>query len=485
MPGYHKLYIDGEWVDGAKGATFDSYNPYTGEVFATVAAGEVEDLQRAIAAADAAAPAWAATSPAYRADLFLKAATVLEEMRDEFVQTFVQEQGAAKFTCNFQVNFAVMLMREAAAQAHDPIGQILPSDTPGAFFMTKRQPVGIVAGIAPWNGPLLLGLRAVTLPMVYGNTAILKPSSETPVVGGALIGKLFEKSGFPKGVINVVWNGPGKSGEFGEAIMAHPRVRRINFTGSTDVGRELGILGGKYLKRVALELGGKDPCIILRDADLDTAVNATCFGKFMGSGQGCMAVERIIVEEPIAEAFLERFVAKASRLKVGDPRDDETSIGPLINKRQLERVKGQVEEAVSKGAKVLCGGKFEGLSYWPTVLTNVTRDMRVMREETFGPVAPVIVVKDVEEAIEVANDNIYGLSCGIITRDLQKGLAVADRIESGMVHINESSTADEPHVPFGGVKDSGWGKMGGKQAAEEFMELRWITFQTTPRQYPL
>ena len=259
MGEHHKLYIDGEWVDGAKGKTFDSYNPYTGEVFATVAAGEVEDLQRAIAAADAAFPAWSSTTPAERAELFLRAASVLEEMRDEFVRTFVEEQGAAKFTCHFQVNFAGMLMREAAAQAHDPIGEILPTDTPGAFFMTKRQPVGIVAGIAPWNGPLLLGLRAVTLPMVYGNTAILKPSSETPVVGGALIAKLFERAGFPKGVVNVVWNEPGKSTEFGEALMAHPRVRRINFTGSSEVGRELGILAGKYLKRVALELGGKDP----------------------------------------------------------------------------------------------------------------------------------------------------------------------------------------------------------------------------------
>jgi acyl-CoA reductase-like NAD-dependent aldehyde dehydrogenase len=383
MADHHRLYIDGKWVDGAKGETFDSYNPYTGEVFATVASGEIEDLRHAIAAADAAFPAWSRTTPAERAELFLRAAGVLEEMREEFVQTFVEEQGAAKFTCHFQVNFAGMLMREAAAQAHDPLGEVLPSDTPGAFFMTKRQPVGIVAGIAPWNGPLLLGLRAVALPLVYGNTAILKPSSETPVVGGALIAKLFEKAGFPKGVVNVVWNGPGKSGAFGEELMAHPRVRRINFTGSSEVGRELGILAGKHLKRVALELGGKDPCIVLRDADLDTAVNATAFGKFMGSGQGCMAVERIIVEKPIAEEFIEKFVAKASSLKVGDPRDDDTCIGPLINKRQLERVKRQVDEAVKDGAKVRCGGKHEGLSYYPTVLTNVRRDMRVMQEETF------------------------------------------------------------------------------------------------------
>lgn len=484
MAEHYKLYIDGEWVDGAAGKTFDSYNPYTGEVFATVAAGEVEDLQRAIAAADAALPAWAEVPPGEKAELFLQAAAVLEEMREELVQTFIEEQGAAKATCNFQVNFGAMLMREAAAQAHDPIGEILPANTPGAFFMTKRQPVGVVVGIAPWNGPLLLGLRSVALPMLYGNTTILKPSSETPVIGGVLIARLFEKAGFPKGVINAVWNGPGKSAEFGEALMAHPRVRRMNFTGSTDVGRELGILGGKYLKRVALELGGKDPCLVLRDADIDTAVSAAAFGKFLGSGQGCMAVERIIVEEPVAEEFIEKFTAKASSLKVGDPRSDETCIGPLINKRQLERVVGQVEDAVKNGAKVMCGGKYEGLSYYPTVLADVTRDMRVMREETFGPVAPVIVVKDVEEAIEVANDCSYGLSCGIITKDLQKGLAVADRIESGMCHINDSSTGDEPHVPFGGVKDSGWGKMGGKHAAEEFTELRWITFQKSPRPYP-
>jgi aldehyde dehydrogenase (NAD+) len=320
--------------------------------------------------------------------------------------------------------------------------------------------------------------------MAYGNTAVLKPSSESPISGGLVHAEIFEEAGLPPGVLNVLINAPGFADEVGDVLIADPRVRRISFTGSTEVGRELAEKAGRYLKRVTLELGGSDPVLILRDADVDYAVNAATFGRFQHQGQICMSSKRLIVEKPVAEEFMEKFVAKASGLKVGDPKEHDTIIGPLINQAQLEILREQVDEAIERGAKVLCGGKFEGLSYWPTVLTDVKEDMKVCQEEVFGPVVPVIVVEDDEEALRVANNSQFGLSSGIITNDFEKGLAIAERLETGMVHINDASIHDEPQVPFGGVKDSGWGRHGGLAALEEFTELRWVTMQRTPRQYP-
>ena len=480
----YRMYMDGEWVDAASGETFDDYNPYTGEVFAKVAAARKVDARRAVDAAAAAFPAWSATPPAERAMYFLKAADILESRQQEIVEILKDETGGTFGWGMFQTHFTPGLLRESAAQVHMVTGQIIPADLPGAFFMALRQPVGVVAGIAPWNAPLILSLRAVALPIAYGNTAILKPSSESPVSGGLVYAEIFEEAGFPKGVLNVLTNGPGFADEVGHELIVDPRVRRISFTGSTEIGRQLAEKAGRHLKRVTLELGGSDPVIILRDADVDYAVNAATFGRFLHQGQICMSSKRIIVERPVADEFIEKFVKKASSLKVGDPREPDTVIGPLINQTQLDKLREQVDEAIARGANLLCGGKYEGLCYYPTVLTDVTEDMKVFSEETFGPVAPVIVVEDTEEAIRVANNSRYGLSAGVITRDFEKGLSIAERLETGMVHINDSSVHDEPQVPFGGVKDSGWGRHGGLAALEEFTELRWITMQRTPRQYP-
>lgn len=480
----YRMYINGEWVKAASGTTFDDYNPFTGEVFAKVASANKEDAKRAIDAAAATFPAWAATPPSERRMYFLKAAEVLEKRQQEIVQMLTEETGATFGWGMFQTTLTPGMLREAASQVHRVMGEILPADLPGAFFMALRQPVGVVAGIAPWNAPLILSLRAVVFPVAYGNTTVLKPSSESPVSGGLVIAEMFEEAGFPKGVLNVVTNGPNSSEEIGDELIANPKVRRITFTGSSEIGRQIAEKAGRHLKRVTLELGGSDPVIILKDADIDYAVNATVFGRFLHQGQICMSSKRIIVEKPVAEEFIEKFVKKASGLKVGDPREPDTLIGPLINQVQLDKIRTQVEEAIAGGAKLLCGGKYEGLCYYPTVLTNVTEDMKVFSEETFGPVAPVIVVEDAEEAVHVANSSRYGLSAGVITRDFQKGLEIAERLESGMVHINDSSVHDEPQVPFGGVKDSGWGRHGGLAALEEFTELRWITMQRTPRQYP-
>ena len=484
MPREYKMYINGEWVDALDRAMYDDYNPYTGEVFARVPSGKRGDARRAIEAAAAAFPAWSNTLPAERQALFLKAADILQKKQNEIVTILAEETGCTFGFAMFQTMFTPGLLREAASQVHKPIGEIIPADLPGAFYMAIRQPVGVVAGIAPWNAPLILSLRAICLPIAYGNTAVLKPSMESSVSGGVVIAEIFDEAGFPKGVLNLVTNGPGGSGEVGDELIENPKVRRINFTGSTSVGRQLAEKAGRHLKRVALELGGQNPLVILRDADVDYAVNAAAFGVFLHQGQICMSVRRIIVEKPIAREFTEKFVKKISAFKVGNPKEPDTIIGPLINKQQFSQVKGNVDAAVRDGAKILCGGKAEGLCYHPTVLTNVKPSTPFAREETFGPVVSVIEVENEEEAVRAANDTAYGLSAGVITRDFVKGLAVAERIETGIVHINDQSVHDEPQVPFGGVKDSGWGRFGGHAALEEFTELRWISMQRTPRQYP-
>ena len=484
MPGEYNMYINGEWVGAVDGELYDDLNPYTGEVFARVPAGKRADAKRAIDAAAAAFPGWSQTLPAERQALFLKAADILAKKQEEIVPILAEETGCTFGFAMFQTHFTPGLLREAAAQAHQATGEIIPADLPGAFYMAIRQPVGVVAGIAPWNAPLILSLRSICMPIAYGNTAILKPSTESAAAGGVVLAEVFHEAGFPPGVLNIVTNGPGGSGEIGDEFIENPKVRRINLTGSTAVGRQLAEKAGRYLKRVALELGGQNPMIILRDADIDNAVNAAAFGSFLHQGQICMSTRRLIVEKPIAKEFTEKFVNKVSTFKVGNPKEPDTIIGPLINTQQFNQVKESVDAAVRDGAKILCGGKSEGPCYYPTVLTNVKPGTPFSCEETFGPVVSVIEVENEQEAVAVANDTAYGLSAAVVTGDFAKGLALAEQIESGMVHINDQTVSDEPQVPFGGVKDSGWGRFGGRAGLEEFTELRWISMQFTPRHYP-
>jgi aldehyde dehydrogenase (NAD+) len=478
------MYINGQWVDAIDGKSFDDYNPYNGEVYARIPSGKRRDARKACDAAAAAFPDWSHTPPAERQRYLLRAADIFERRRQEILNIITQETGGTFGWGMFQTGFVPGLLREAAAQVHAIGGEIIPADLPGAFFMAIRQPVGVVAAIAPWNAPLILSLRAIALPIACGNTTVLKPSAEAPVSGGIIFAEVFEEASFPKGVFNVVTNGPGFSGEVGDELIEHPKVRRISFTGSSEVGRQIAEKAARHLKKVTLELGGNDPLIILKDADIDYAVNAATFGRFNHQGQICMSSKRIIVEKPLAAHFTRKFVEKVQRLKVGDPQDPDTIIGPLINQEQVDKLHKQVQEAIKQGAKLVCGGKYDGRCYYPTVLTNVTPDMNIAREETFGPVAPIIVVEDADEAVRVANDSRFGLSAGVITSDFQKGLEIAERLETGMVHINDSSVLDEPQVPFGGMKESGYGRHGGRAAIEEFTELRWISIQRTPRQYP-
>jgi acyl-CoA reductase-like NAD-dependent aldehyde dehydrogenase len=484
MSATYQGLIGGEWVDSAGGNTFDDLDPFTGDVVARVPAGGREDTRRAIDAAASAFPAWSKTPPAVRQQIFMRAADILERRQDEVVSLLARETGASFGFGMFQMLFVPGLFRQAAALAYAPIGEILPSDMPGAFAMGMRRPVGVVAAIAPWNAALILSARSIAAPLALGNTVVLKPSENSPFVGGLLWGEIFEEAGLPPGVLNIVPHAREQAEEIGDELCANPKVRRINFTGSTEVGRKLAEAAGRHLKRIVLELGGSNPLIVLADADLDYAVDASAFGAFLHQGQICMSARRIIVERPIAGAFIERLVAKTRGLKTGDPNAPDTIIGPLITPDALALVKRRVDQAVSDGARVLAGGEVDGACYQATLLTDVAPDSEFARVETFGPVAAISVVDDADAAVRLANETSYGLSAGILTGDNDRGLRLAEGIEAGIVHVNDQPVGDEPQMPFGGVKDSGWGRFGGTAAIQEFTELRWVTVQSGTRPFP-
>jgi acyl-CoA reductase-like NAD-dependent aldehyde dehydrogenase len=478
-----QLLIGGSWGD-ASGGTFDDTDPYTGDVVARVAAAGAEDTQRAIGAADDAFGAWSQTPPAVRQGIFLKAADVLESRQQDVVSWLARETGCSFGFGMFQMGFVPNLLRQAAGAAYSPLGTVIPSDMPGAFAMGIRRPVGVVAAIAPWNAALILSARSIAAPLVFGNTVVLKPSEESPYSGGLVWGEIFAEAGLPDGVLNVVTHRPGEAAGVGDTLIADPRVRRINFTGSTATGRRIAEAAGRQLKRVVLELGGQNPLIVLADADLDYAVDASAFGAYLHQGQICMSARRILVEQSIAGEFSERLAAKAAGLKLGDPKEMDTIIGPLINRQALDTVKRRVDEAVAGGARVLAGGEAVGPCFQATLLTDVPESSELAQQETFGPVASLEVVSSADHAVERANATSYGLAAGILTSDPERGLALAQRIESGIVHVNDQPVHDEPQMPFGGVKDSGWGRFGGTYAMDEFTEMRWITVQSGTRPFP-
>jgi acyl-CoA reductase-like NAD-dependent aldehyde dehydrogenase len=479
----YRQFIGGQWTAAASGKTFEDKDPFTGETVAVVPAGDGDDARKAIEAAAAAFPAWAATPPAARQAIFLKAADILESRQDEVVSMLARETGATFGFGMFQMHFVPGLFRQAAAAPYQPIGQIIPSDT-GALAMGIRKPVGVVGAIAPWNAALILSARSIAAPLALGNTVVLKPSEWSPWAGGLVWGEIFAEAGLPEGVLNIVTHAPGKAGDIGDELVSHPAVRRINFTGSTNVGRKLAEAAGRHLKRVVLELGGYNPVIVLADADLEYAVNATAFGAFLHQGQICMSARKVLVERSIADEFTEKLAAKAKGLKAGDPKEHDTIIGPLINEDALKMVQGRVDEAVKKGARVLAGGEVVGACYQATVLTDVPEDSEFATHETFGPVIAVEVVDSADEAVARANATAYGLSAGILTTDSDRGFALAQQLEAGIVHVNDQPVGDEPQMPFGGVKDSGWGRFGGQAVQDEFTELRWITVQSGSHPYP-
>jgi acyl-CoA reductase-like NAD-dependent aldehyde dehydrogenase len=478
-----KQLIGGAWVDAADGRTFEDADPFTGETVLTAPAGGAADAKAAIEAANAAFEDWRATPPAERQRIFLKAADLLEERQDEVVSMLARETGSTFGFGMFQSLFVPNLFRQTAALAYAPIGQVIPSDT-GAFAMGIRRPVGVVGAFAPWNAALILSARSIAAPLALGNTVVLKPSEWSPWSGGLLWGEIFGAAGLPEGVLNIVTHAPGHAGPIGDTLIEHPAVRRLNFTGSSAVGRTIAEAAGRQLKRVVLELGGYNPLIVLADADLEYAVNASAFGSFLHQGQICMSARRIVVEQAIADEFTARLVEKTNGLKTGDPKEHDTIIGPLINSQALETVSRRVEEAVAAGASVLAGGEADGPCYRATLLANVPQDSDFARHETFGPVASIEVAADADQAVERANATSYGLSAGIITGDRERGFALAQRIESGIVHVNDQTVADEPQMPFGGVKDSGFGRFGGQAVVDEFTELRWVTMRERGHPFP-
>jgi benzaldehyde dehydrogenase (NAD) len=479
-----QLLIGGEWVAADSGATFEVRSPFTDEVASVGAAGSVADARRAVDAAQAAFPAWSQRSLAERRTILERAAEIMEERQQEIAGIVAQETGGTFGWGMFNIMLATGMLRDAGVHAEAVHDQEIHSHIPGKRMRAVRQPAGVVIGIAPWNAPVILGVRAVAAPLAYGNTVVMKASEQCPRTHGALIECLHE-AGAPAGVVNLVTNALSDAPAVVEALIAHPATRRVNFTGSSHVGRIIAEMAGRHLKRVVLELGGKAPFLVLADADLDAAAAAANFGAFMHQGQICMSTERIVVERSVADRFSAKLAERASSLTVGDPRDPSTQIGPLINRAALDRVSSLVDDAVQKGAVKLTGGQPDGLVYPPTVLRGVTSEMRIYSEESFGPSVSIVEVDSVEEAIRVANDTEYGLSAAIFSRDVEAAQQIARQIQSGICHINDATVHDEPQVPFGGVKASGWGRFGGEWAAEEFTELRWITIQDEPREYPI
>jgi benzaldehyde dehydrogenase (NAD) len=416
--------------------------------------------------------------------LLTRAADLLIERAAEIAHTMIEEVGATFGWGMFNCDLASRMLREAAAQTYAVTGEVIPSDVPGNLAMGVRQPAGVVVGMAPWNAPVILSTRAVATPLAYGNTVVLKASEQCPRTHTAIVDALND-AGMPAGAIGLVTNAREDAAEVVEELIAHPAVRRLSFTGSTRVGRIVAEKAGRHLKRVLLELGGKAPVIVLADADLDRAVAAASFGAFMHQGQICLSTERVIVERSVADQFTEMLSERARTLTVGDPRDPDTQLGPLVSSEALERVTKLVQDALAKGATMVCGGRAEGTCLEPIVLAGVTPEMRIYHEESFGPVVSIIAVDGPDEAVHIANDTEYGLSAAVFSRDEEAAIALARRLETGVCHINDATVNDEPQMPLGGVKASGWGRFGGTAALEEFTELRWLSIQDSPRQYPI
>jgi benzaldehyde dehydrogenase (NAD) len=478
------LLVGAKDVPASSGATFERRNPLSGAVVSHAAAATASDAHAAVDAAAAAFPAWSALGPGERRARLNAAADALEARAPQFAQAMCAETGATAAWAGFNVQVAAATLREAASLTTQVSGEAIPSDVPGCLALAVRQPAGVVLGMAPWNAPVILGVRAVAVPLACGNTVVLKGSELCPYTH-RLIAESFRDAGLPAGVVNFVTHAATDAAAVVETMIAHPAVRRVNFTGSTRVGRIVASTCARYLKPAVLELGGKAPLVVLDDADLDDAVNAAAFGAFANSGQICMSTERIIVDAAIADDFVQRLANKVRSLPMGDPRGDAPVVlGSVVDMATVERCNALIDDALAKGATLLCGGKASNTLMPATLLDHVTPAMNVYREESFGPVKPIVRVNGVEEAIARANDNEYGLSAAVFGRDVGRVFDVARRIDSGICHINGPTVHDEPQMPFGGVKASGLGRFGGRPGVHEFTELRWLTVQTTPRHYP-
>jgi benzaldehyde dehydrogenase (NAD) len=477
------LFIGGNHVPAAGEKKFERRNPLDGQMSSRAAAATVPDAIAAVQSAAEAFPGWAAVGPRARRAFLDGAARALEAKSEELVAVMKAETGASEVWARFNVHLGVESLREAAATTTQITGEVIPSDIPGSLALGVRQPAGVVLGIAPWNAPIILGVRAIATPLACGNTVVFKGSEVCPATHGLIV-EAINEAGLPKGVLNFITNAPEDAAAVVEALIAAPAVRRVNFTGSTRVGKVIARLCAEHLKPAVLELGGKAPLLVLADADIDAAVQAAAFGAFINSGQVCMSTERIIVDESIADEFVERLRQKALSLPVGDPRNGPVVLGSVFDMGTVHRCNALIDDALEKGATLVCGGHAKDTLMPATLLDHVTPAMKIFHEESFGPVKPIVRVRGDEEAIACANDNAYGLSAAVFSRDVARAMQIAGRIQSGICHVNGPTVHDEAQMPFGGVKESGVGRFGGRAGIAEFTELRWVTVQTTPRQYP-
>jgi acyl-CoA reductase-like NAD-dependent aldehyde dehydrogenase len=480
------LLIGGEEVPALSGRTTDNTSPITGEVLNIVPAAGAEDVTRAIDAAQEAFDDWARTAPSVRRAILLRAADVLDERMVDFREMMLGETGGTRAWADFNIAISVQMMRQGATMATEPQGRVLSTDHSGDLSLAIRQPAGVYASFTPWNGPLILCVRAIVVALASGNSIVMRPSEESPLTAAYFMADALADAGLPAGVVNVVTNDRADAPQIVEAMISDDRVRRVGFTGSTAIGRIIGSLSGKYVKPVILELGGKAPVYVCDDADIDYAVRGIAFARFMNSGQICLAADRIIVHETVAEQFTEAFVDKMSTLGMGDPRDPDTIVGPLINTRASARVAGLVTDAVNKGARIRYGGEAPTGAFHPaTVLDRITADMQIYSDEVFGPVATILTASNDDEAITLANDTEFGLSSAVYTENMGRGLAIARRFRHGAVHVNDHSVADEAEAPVGGIKNSGFGHFNSQWGMEFFTETRWVTLAARHSTVPL
>ncbi|MCX5083165.1 aldehyde dehydrogenase family protein [Streptomyces sp. NPDC056121] len=474
-------YIDGSWRPGRGAWDIIDFNPYNGEKLASITVASADEVDEAYRAAERAQKSWADTNAYTRRLVFERALRLVEEREGEISDAIVDELGGTRLKAGFELHLAKEFLREAIQLALRPQGRVIPSPVDGKENRVYRVPVGVVGVISPFNFPFLLSLKSVAPALALGNGVVLKPHQNTPICGGSLVAKIFEDAGLPAGLLNVVIT---DIAEIGDALLTHPVPKVISFTGSDAVGQHVATVCASQFKHAVLELGGNSALTVLDDADVDYAVDAAVFSRYVHQGQVCMAANRILVDRKVEKEFTEKFVAKVRSLKVGDPRDPSTVIGPVINSNQAEAVSGVVDQALAEGATALLHGKTVGNLVEPSVLTGLPADSPVLRQEIFGPVALLIPFDGDEEAVAVANDTPYGLSGAVHTRDVERGVAFARRIDTGMIHVNDGTVHDEPLVAFGGEKRSGLGRLNGEATVEAFTTQKWISVQHGRSQFP-
>lgn len=467
-------YIDGEWRPGTGSWDIIDFNPYDGEKLASITIATVDEVDDAYQAAARAQKQWGATNPYARRAVFEKALRLIEDREQEITEVIIAELGGTRLKAAFELHLAKEFLREAVHLALRPEGKIIPSPIDGKENRVYRVPVGVVGVISPFNFPFLLSIKSVAPALALGNGVVLKPHQNTPICGGSLVAKIFEDAGLPAGLLNVVIT---DIAEIGDAFIEHPVPKVISFTGSDKVGRHVATVCASHFKRSVLELGGNSALVVLDDADIDYAVDAAVFSRYVHQGQVCMAANRVLVDRSVADRFTEKFVAKVKTLKAGDPRDPETVIGPVINSSQAEAISATVAQAIAEGATALVHGTATDNLVEPSVLTGLPADSPLLQQEVFGPVAFLVPFDGEEEAVRLVNDTPYGLSGAVHTGDIERGVAFAKQIDTGMFHVNDGTVHDEPIVPFGGEKHSGLGRLNGETMLDAFTTTKWISVQ--------